>query len=142
LEPELSREDTAVSTARVVRSPRFIVFAIILVTILSVVGIIALRRSAIFSGTTDTLAAPVSRDLIYPGSRVVLDLTEDKGAAVLQLETSDPLNKVQAWYMAQLKPDKVLQATIKSAILRRQNVTVTIITESNNTTIVIKQGSH
>src|SRR5436190_23264121 len=106
LEPELSREDTAVSASRVVRSPRFVVFAIILVTILSVVGIAALRRSSIFSGTTE-LAAPVSRDLVYPGSRVVLDLTQDQGAAVLQLETSDPLNKVQAWYMGQLKPDKI-----------------------------------
>jgi hypothetical protein len=82
----------------------------------------------------------VSRTLMYPDARVVLDLG-DSGGAVLQLATSDSLDKVQTWYAAQLKPDKILRATMYTSILRKDNVTVTLVLENNTTMIVIKQAN-
>jgi hypothetical protein len=78
--------------------------------------------------------------LIYPGSRSVVDIG-DSGGAVLQLETTDALDKVQAWYESNLKPTKTLRVNSSSIILKREKVTVTLGFESNLTSIVIKQAS-
>lgn len=82
----------------------------------------------------------ISRSLIYPGSRTVVDMG-DSGGAVLQLESSDALDKVQAWYESNLKPLKTLRVNSTSIILKRDKVTVTLGYEDKTTSIVIKQAS-
>lgn len=82
----------------------------------------------------------ISRSLIYPGSRTVVDVG-DSGGAVLQLESSDSLDKVQAWYESNLKPMKTLRVNSNSIILKRDKVTVTLGYEDKTTSIVIKQAS-
>lgn len=117
------------------------------VAVLAVAAVFALRpavRSLLKnngsgSGSVNTATA-VSRSLVYPGARIVLDISNDGPGSVLQLSTSDSLDKVQAWYMATLQPTKILQVTLGTVILRKDNVTATIAAENNVTNIVIKQS--
>jgi hypothetical protein len=78
--------------------------------------------------------------LIYPGSRTVTDIG-DRGGAVLQLETTDALDKVQAWYESNINPTKTLRVNSSSIILKRERLTVTLVSADNLTSIVIKQAS-
>ncbi|MGZ8845923.1 MAG: hypothetical protein ACXW3C_05615, partial [Pyrinomonadaceae bacterium] len=80
----------------------------------------------------------ISRSLIYPGSRTVVDMG-DSGGAVLQLESSDSLDKVRGWYEVNLKPTKILRVTSTSVILKNESATVTLVSEDKTTSIVIKQ---
>lgn len=77
--------------------------------------------------------------MIYPGAKTILDLTYDDGSAVLQLQTPDPLDKVQSWYEAKLQPGKTLRATPGSVIMKTNALTATLVAEDNLTTIVIKK---
>jgi hypothetical protein len=81
----------------------------------------------------------IDRSLIYPGSRTIVDMG-DSGGAVLQLETSDSLEKVRAWYEVNLKPTKTLQITPNSVIQKSDKLSVTLVHEDNLTSIVIKQA--
>jgi hypothetical protein len=85
-----------------------------------------------------TNALEINKSLIYPGSRTVVNVG-DSGGAVLQLETSDPLEKVRAWYEVNLKPTKTLQVTPGSVILKNKDITATLVSEDKHTSIVIKQ---
>jgi hypothetical protein len=75
---------------------------------------------------------------MYPGSRTIVDMS-DSGGAVLQMETPDALENVRAWYEANLKPTKTLRVTSASVIQKKENVTVTLVSEDKLTSIVIKQ---
>jgi hypothetical protein len=135
----LSQELAAAAEKPPGANKRTLVFlGIVLVGFLACVSVLGLR-SAFFGRSSMKSSGPVSRELIYPGSKVVLDITSESGGSVLQMLTPDPLDQVRAWYVAQLKPDKILQATINSSIMRKDNVTATLITENHSTTIVIKQ---
>ena len=90
-------------------------------------------------GSQNAGAVQISRSLIYPGSRTVVDMG-DSGGAVLQLETSDPLDKVQQWYESSLKPTKTIRVNATSVILKNNKVTVTLGSEEKTTSIVIKQA--
>jgi hypothetical protein len=98
------------------------------------VGVIWSLRAG--SQTAD--AIQINKSLIYPGSRTIVDMS-DSGGAVLQLETPDALDKVGAWYEANLKPTKTLRVTSTSVIQKKENVTVTLVSEDKLTSIVIKQ---
>ncbi len=91
------------------------------------------------SGPRSKGSNQVTRSLIYPGSRTIVDIG-DSGGAVLQLETSDPLEKVRLWYEVNLKPTKTLQVTPSSIIQKQDRVTVTLVSEDKHTSIVIKQN--
>ena len=119
---------------------RLIVVGGIILLVVGCVSIITVLRSVSNRRAKGAVASQISRDLIYPGSKVIIDLGQDGGGSVMQLETSDPLNKVQTWYISQLQPQKILQATMHSTILRKDNVTATLVGENNSTTIVIKQA--
>ena len=123
------------------RPRKFLFVGVLIVAVLAGSAIVGVVRSVLKNHTVTRTAGPVSRALIYPGSRIVLDLSQDSGSGVLQLMTSDPLDQVKAWYVTNLKPDKILQATMSTAILRKDNVTATLVSENNSTTIVIKQSA-
>jgi len=108
--------------------------------IVALLGLGSVVRSVIKSRSHSQTGSPISRTLIYPGARVVLDLTNESGGSVLQLTTSDPLDKVQSWYVSNLQPTKILQITAGTVILRKDNVTATVVAENNTTNIVIKQS--
>jgi len=121
------------------RNGRLIFVGVVAVAVLACVTIVGVVRSVMNKKQSAAPAIHVTRTLMYPASRVVLDLG-DSGGAVLQLATTDPLDKVETWYGAQLKPDKILRATMNTSILRKDNVTVTLVMENNTTSIVIKQN--
>lgn len=109
--------------------------------VVALLGLGSIVRSVIKSRPLSSHAgSPVSRTLLYPGARVVLDLTNESGGSVLQLTTTDSLDKVQTWYISTLQPTKILRLTAGTLILRKDNVTATLAAENNTTTIVIKQS--
>jgi hypothetical protein len=136
-----SRGSTSQSSALKPRAPntrlRVVVAALL---VLALLGLGSIVRSVIKSWPQSRAGSPVSRTLLYPGARVILDLSES-GGSVLQLTTSDPLEKVQAWYAATLRPTKILQVTSGTVILRKDNVAATLVAQNNTTNIVIKQSS-
>jgi hypothetical protein len=109
--------------------------------ILALLGLGSVVQSVLKSRRQSQGTSQVSRTLIYPGSRIVLDINSEGGGSVLQLGTSDPLEKVHSWYVSNLKPTKILQVTSGTVILRKDNVTATLVAESNSTNIVIKQSA-
>jgi hypothetical protein len=76
--------------------------------------------------------------VIYPGARKVMDMTADGGGRALHLETSDSLDKVDAWYRNSLKPDKVIRLSPGSIVLKNDKTAATIVREGNQTNILIK----
>jgi hypothetical protein len=113
-----------------------LVTAAILVSLLVVVSVGVIWSLRAGSRTGD--AIQINKSLIYPGSRTIVDMS-DSGGAVLQLETPDALENVRSWYEANLKPTKTLRVTSTSVIQKKENVTVTLVSEDKLTSIVIKQ---
>jgi hypothetical protein len=105
------------------------------VLVMVAVGVMWSRRA----GDPKPASLLINRSLMYPGSRTVMDMG-DTGGAVLQLETPDELDKVVAWYDASLKPTKTMRIGTTSIIQRRDTVTVTLVSEDNHTSIVVKEG--
>lgn len=136
-----SRGSSSQSSVLKARAPntRLRVVGAVLV-VLALLGLGSIVRSVIKNRPQSRAGTPVSRALLYPGARVVLDLSES-GGSVVQLTTSDPLEKVQAWYAATLKPTKILQVTSGTVILRKDNVAATLVAQNNTTNIVIKQSA-
>ncbi len=129
---------TSASLTRPTRSwPKLLTIGLVL-SLLIVVSVVVVWSLRAGSRSADTVQ--ISRSLIYPGARTVVDIG-DSGGAVLQLETSDALDKVQAWYESNLKPTKTLRVNATSTILKRERVTVTLVSEDKLTSIVIKQAS-
>ena len=138
---EVNSQSLANPSASLIRSkrswPKLITIGIVLSLLIVVsVGVLWSLRAR----RPSTSSVQISRSLIYPGSRTVVDMC-DSGGAVLQLETTDALDKVQAWYESNLKPTKTLRVNSTSTILKREKVTVTLVSEDNLTSIVIKQAS-
>ncbi len=115
-----------------------LVVAVLLVATL--LGLGSLVRSLIKSRKLPATISTISRTLVYPGGRVILDLSNDGVGSVLQMSTRDPLDKVQSWYVVNLQPTKILQVTSGTVILRKDNVTATLVAEHDTTNIVIKQS--
>jgi ribosomal protein L40E len=136
---EVNSDSLAASSASSARSryswPKLITICLVLLVLVVVsVGVMWSLRAGRQSATIQ-----ISRALIYPGSRTVVDVS-DSGGAVLQLETPDALDKVRAWYEGNLKPTKTLRVTSTSVILKNENVTATLVSENSTTSIVIKQA--
>jgi ribosomal protein L40E len=134
--PSLATPSASLTTTK--RSwPKLITIGIVLslLIVVSVAVVWSMR-----TGSQSASSVLINRSWIYPGSRTVVDMG-DSGGAVLQLETTDALEKVQAWYESNLKPTKTLRVNSSSIILKREKVTVTLVSEDNVTSIVIKQAS-
>src|SRR5262249_41464331 len=78
--------------------------------------------------------------LSYPGAHTVVDVSGEDGGHVLQQQTSDPFDKVAAWYESRLKPTKTIRAADSALIFRNDNVTATIVGGNEGVNIVIKQA--
>ena len=81
----------------------------------------------------------VSQQLNYPGAHIILNL-RDEGGGVLQMETTDRIDKVSEWYVSTFKPSKVMRVPPATAILRDDTVTITLVGSDQGTSIVIKQA--
>ncbi len=108
-----------------------------LLVIVSVVGVIMYVRSS-------RTHSPVSvnkldhQALIYPGARTMANVTSPTGTGVLQLQTSDDMDKVANWYLVHLKPAS-RQRVSSMVTMTSGNVNVVILSDSGSTNIRITQ---
>jgi hypothetical protein len=77
-------------------------------------------------------------EVSYPGAKRVMELVSEGGGRAVQLETGDSLAEVRDWYQRVLKPEKVVQLTSGSIIMKNEKTTATIVTEGDKTNILLK----
>ena len=76
--------------------------------------------------------------VLYPGSHKTMDIVANGGGRAVSLETSESFEKVSQWYQTQLKPEKVVQLTERSVVMKGNNTTVTIIGDNDKTMVLLK----
>ena len=104
-------------------------FVVVLIAIVCALAIMRNHRSSrIASGD----------GLVYPGARKLVDMVAEGGGRAIQLETSDSFASVEEWYHKAMKPQKVVQLTSASVVLKNDKTTATIVTENNKTNILLK----
>ena len=103
-------------------------FAVVLIAIVCALAIVRHRSNRIASG----------EGLVYPGARKLVDVVAEGGGRAIQLETSDSFESVDEWYRKAMKPQKVVQLTSASVVLKNDKTTATIVTEYNKTNILLK----
>jgi hypothetical protein len=83
----------------------------------------------------------INRALIYPGARTVMEITGENEGHVLQLRTSDSLDKVVDWYIEKLKPEKVvrMKEPAPQVVLEADETNVLINENGDETTIMLTQ---
>ena len=102
---------------------------IVVIGLISIAGFMALRSHK-----------DATANLIYPGSRTVLDMKSEDGTRVLQLQTSDPVSEVEVWYQKAMKSEKIVRVTPNNIVLKNEKALATIVAEGNTTNILIKQS--
>jgi hypothetical protein len=100
--------------------------------ILTLLTAVAITRIRSHSSTTS------ADNLVYPGAQTLMDISNPDGGRALQLQTSDPLDKVENWYDRNLRPQKIIRLTSSSVVLKNENTTATIASEGGMTNILIK----
>ena len=104
---------------------------VLLITgLISAVAIVRLRSH------TEALT---TSQLRYPGAQTVVDMTNTDGSRTIQLQSTDPVNKVESWYHNNLKLTKTMRLTSTSYVMKNDKVTITLASEDNKTNILIKQ---
>lgn len=108
-------------------------FALVLIVvgILTTIVVIRMQNAA---PTSDAGA------LIYPGSKTVVDLANTDGSRAIQLQTKDPVARVESWYQTNLKVLKTMRLTSTSVVMKKEKVTITLAEEDGTTNILIKQA--
>lgn len=101
-----------------------------------VIAVVGLISVAVLLGMRNHNKA--SSDLMYPGAKILVDMTNERGGRALHLQTSDPFTTVEAWYQKTFKPAKTMRLTSTSVVLKGGTTTVTIAAEGNKTNILIK----
>lgn len=81
----------------------------------------------------------LSSVLHYPGAEMIMEMRRGEDGSALQLHSRDGLEKVVAWYVAQLRPTKNIQVPGASAILHADKATVVLTAAGSETNILIKQ---
>jgi hypothetical protein len=105
------------------------------VVVLIIVGILTTAVVMRMHKATADAAA-----LIYPGAQTVVDMTNTDGSRTIQLQTKEPLAKVENWYQTNLKLSKTVRLTSTSVVMKREKVTITLAEEDGTTNILIKQA--
>jgi hypothetical protein len=117
----------AASKRRVASRLGILIGALVIIVFICVLTFMGLRGHSRNSG-----------ELIYPGAKTLLDMTNEGGGRALHLETSDPLDKVERWYTTTLQPQKTVRLTSSSVVLKNEKITATIAAEGSKTSILIK----
>ena len=81
----------------------------------------------------------ISPALVYPGSLTTMEVMEAGGKSSLQLQTSDPINKVADWYISKLKPAQVINRS-SNIILVGDGIQIVINATGDGTSIMLHQG--
>jgi hypothetical protein len=82
----------------------------------------------------------ISREMVYPGSEITMELNGgEEGGSVIQLRTTDPLDKVVAWYKEKIKPVKTVNMIGPVTVLRGEGMAAIITGGGDGVSIVLKQ---
>lgn len=81
-------------------------------------------------------AGAISKDLIYPGAKETMRVGK-----MIQLRTSDPLNKVSDWYIQKLGSAKKVLIPGGSTILKTDSLTVIVTGGEEGAQIMLTQGN-
>jgi len=106
------------------------VLVFVIVGILTTVVIMKMRNSV---ATSDASA------LLYPGAQTIFDMTNTDGSRAVQLQTKEPLARVENWYQTNLKLSKTVRLTSTSVVMKKEKVTITLAEEDGITNILLKQ---
>ena len=131
--PTIPARSTVVAGKHGARRRGLVLGTVVILLIIGIISAVAIVRLRGHSRTTE------GTNLVYPGARTLVDMTNEGGGRFLQLETSDSLTKVEDWYQKTLKPQKVVRLTSASVVLKNENTTATIAAEGNKTNILIKK---
>jgi hypothetical protein len=107
------------------------VVVLIIVGILTTIVVLRMRNT----NTTSDAGA-----LIYPGAQTVVNMTNTDGSRTMQLQTKEPLARVESWYQTNLKLSKTVRLTSASVVMKKEKVTITLAEEDGATKILIKQA--
>ena len=105
-----------------------VILLIVLAGIVSTVAVVKIRNRSHVASVDS---------LLYPGSTKTMDIAAGGGRAV-SLETSDSFEKVSRWYQATIKPEKTVQLTDRSVVMKGDTATVTIIGDDIKTKVLLK----
>jgi hypothetical protein len=81
----------------------------------------------------------ISREMIYPGAAITMEINRAEGGSVLQLHTTDSFDKVVSWYTTKLRPTKTMRTVGPTAILRGEGFSAIISGSEDGANIVLKQ---
>lgn len=88
---------------------------------------------------TTSVGSSISREMIYPGATINMEVSRSEGGAVLQLQTTDSFEKVVAWYTAKLRPTKIVNTVGPTTILRGEGMSAIINGSGDGVNILLKQ---
>ena len=106
-----------------------LIILVLLVGIASTVAIMRHRNDRT-SRTVDALT--------YPGAQKSLDIVSEGGGHTVKLETQASFDDVRDWYQRTLEPEKVMQLTTFSVVMKNEKTTATIVREGDTTNILLK----
>jgi hypothetical protein len=86
-------------------------------------------------------AQSIEQGLIYPGAQVLLNLNHGEKGSVMQLRTNEPAGKVIDWYIAKLKPVKIVRPNNEAAVLESTQIKAVITAEDGGVNILLKRDS-
>jgi hypothetical protein len=130
--PDLAAGEYDAAEQRSRRRWTLIGSAFVVLLLCGIIASVAYVRSGTHNRTTDDAT------LFYPGSKTVVDVSSGDGRAI-QLQSAASFDQVIDWYEQSIKPTKTMRLTSTSVVLKNENVTVTVATESGKTNILIKR---
>jgi hypothetical protein len=111
------------------------VLPLTIIVLLLLVGIVA--TFAIVRHRGDRTVGLID-SLSYPGARKLLDIVSEGGGHAVHFQTPDSFDAVQNWYRSKLQPQKVVQLTSQSSVMKNDKVTATIVREGDQTNVLLK----
>lgn len=116
---------------------RGLILLMFVLGIITVVAVVKLRNNRTTVQTVNQTAA--ANNLRYPGAQIIVDMTNTDGSRTIQLETSDPLDRVESWYQSNLQLTKTVRLTSSSVVMKNDKITITLANDDKKTAILIKQ---
>jgi hypothetical protein len=132
--PTASKEGSGSDVSRKSKPAR----TIVLLGLLLLLAVAAVVSTVVIFKNHNKARVASAEAMLYPGSRKMMDVVASGGGRAVSLETSDSFDEVSQWYQAKIKPDKVVQLTERSVIIKDDKVTVTIIGDDNKTNVLLK----
>jgi hypothetical protein len=111
----------------------------VILILFSVVLLIGVVAALSVLSDRNSSSDPAGEDLLYPGATTKVKMSHDVGDRTVQLETTDPLERVESWYQSRVKFDKTIRLSSNSVVMKNQKLSITLAGENNKTNILIKE---